>query len=69
MAARQWGRVGFKLRFAGGPVVVKVAAPNLAEDRALLPALVVHPAQRPLCRGTWARVTTDQFRHLALQTR
>ena len=50
-------------------MVVKVATPNLAEDRALLPALVVHPAQRPLCRGTWARVTTDQFRHLALQTR
>ena len=22
----------------------------------------------PLCRGAWARVTIDQFRHLALQT-
>ena len=27
-----------------------------------------HPAHRPPCRGTWARVTIDRFNHLAHQT-
>jgi hypothetical protein len=35
------------------------------------PREVVPPAHREratLCRGTWARVTIEQFRHLAMQT-
>ena len=29
---------------------------------------VLHLLLHDLCRGAWARVTIDQFRHLALQT-
>jgi hypothetical protein len=43
-----------------------VLAHRAGDDRDLreLPLLGEHRA----CRGTWARVTIDQFRHLALQT-
>ena len=33
-----------------------------------LGSIAEHSSPDRVCRGTWARVTIDQFRHLALQT-
>ena len=56
-----------RVHLGGVPVLDDRAVAEVAAHR--VRALdVVHHARKDDCRGAWARVTIDQFRHWAFQT-
>jgi hypothetical protein len=58
------------LRRLGRPntFLAHARAARVAEEGAAAALEARARAGQVACRGTWARVTIDQFRHLALQT-
>ena len=52
----------------GGQDIGRTCEADQPEENAAAAATLLEAGLQLVCRGTWARVTIEQFRHLALQT-